>query len=329
MNEKSYRILVTDPLDEAGISLLADADDAAYELRYDLEKEDLLETIGGYHALIVRSGTQVSRDVIEAGNDLRVIGRAGIGVDNIDLQAATQRGILVMNAPDANALSTAEHTWALILASCRHIVPAHESLHTGNWQRSSFKGIQLQGKKLGIIGFGRIGSLVAARAHGFGVLVQAFDPYVSPAVFAEAGVRQLSLDKLVASSDLISIHASLTSETERMLDANTFGKMKTGVIIINTARGRIIDEAALAEALKIGKVKAAALDVYSYEPPRNSPLIGLPNIIHTPHLAASTTEAQRDVALQIVDQVLEALRGRAYHNVVNKGALQQYDLHAG
>ena len=313
-----YKILITDKLGQAGLDRLAEIKDATYDLKTGLSKSELLTTIPGYDALIIRSGTQVDADVLAAGKALKVVGRAGIGVDNIDVKAATMRGIIVTNTPGANSIATAEQTMALMLAASRHTVPAHNSLAAREWQRSKFTGGQLYRKTLGVVGFGRIGRLVAKRAQAFGMEVLAYDPYVSEEVGRELGVTLVDMDDLLAQSDYITLHTSLLPETTGMINADTIGQMKDGVILINAARGKLVDEAALANALKSGKVKAAGLDVFYSEPPADdNPLIGLPNVVHTPHIAASTIEAQRDVATQIVDQVLDALRGKDFRNAIN------------
>ncbi|MDX1662176.1 MAG: phosphoglycerate dehydrogenase [Candidatus Promineifilaceae bacterium] len=312
-----YKILISDKLGEAGLQRLDETTDAAYDVKTDLTREELLEVIPEYEALIVRSGTKVDAELLEAAERLRVIGRAGIGVDNIDIRAATMQGIIVMNTPQANAIATAEQTMALMLALSRHTHLAHASLHAGEWRRSEFVGVQLYRKTLGIIGFGRIGRLVARRGQAFGMEVVAYDPFVSEEVGRELGVLLVDLDDLLAQSDYISLHTASTPETEKMINAKTIAQMKEGVRLINAARGKLIDENALAAALDSGKIAAAALDVYSVEPPLDNPLLGRPNVLHTPHLGASTREAQRDVATQIVDQVLDALRGRDFRNAIN------------
>jgi D-3-phosphoglycerate dehydrogenase / 2-oxoglutarate reductase len=312
-----YHILISDKLGEAGLQRLDAATGISYDVKTNLTKEELLTIIPDYDALIIRSGTQVDADVIAAGENLKVIGRAGIGVDNVDLRAATMAGIIVMNTPHANSIATAEQTMALMLALSRHTVQAHASLRQGEWRRSDFVGVQLYGKTLGIIGIGRIGQLVARRAQAFGIEIVAFDPFVSEAVALEIGVTLVDLDDLLAQADYITLHASATAETQGMINATTLAQMKNGVRIVNVARGKLIDEPALADALQSGKVAGAALDVYGKEPPEGNPLIGLPNVVHTPHLGASTVEAQHDVATEIVDQVLNALRGEGVGNAVN------------
>ena len=312
-----YKILISDKLGEAGIDRLNEAKDIQFDVKLGLEKEQLLNIIAGYDAIIVRSSTKVDRDVIEAGKNLQVVGRAGIGVDNIDIQAATSRGVLVMNTPQANAVATAEQAMALMLAVTRNTAPAHASLLAGEWKRAEFTGTQLYRKTLGLIGFGRIGRLVAQRALAFGMEVLAFDPFVSEEVARELGVILVDLDDLLPQSDYISLHTIITPDTEHIIDDETLGKMKKGVVIINSARGKLINEDALVKALQSGQVAAAAIDVYGEEPPKNNPLIGMSRVLHTPHLGASTKEAQHDVATQIVDQILDALRGDDFKNTIN------------
>ena len=313
-----YKILISDKLGQVGLDRLDEMPDAAYDMITGMSKEELIAKISDYDALIIRSGTQADADVLAAGSNLKVVGRAGIGIDNIDVKAATMRGIIVTNTPGANSIATAEQTMALMLATSRHTVPAHASLAAGEWQRAKFTGVQLYRKVLGIVGFGRIGRLVASRAQAFGMEVIAYDPYVSEEVGRELGVALVDLEDLWAQADYITLHTALVPETEKLINAESLSQMKDGVVIMNAARGKLIDEQALAAALQSGKVKAAGLDVYSSEPPApDNPLIGLPNVIHTPHVAASTIEAQRDVAIQIVEQVLDALRGADFRNTVN------------
>lgn len=312
-----YRILISDKLGTAGLDRLAQMTDTTYDMKTGLSKQELLDILPEYDALIVRSDTKVDADVLAAGTNLKVVGRAGIGIDNIDVQAATMRGIIVMNTPTANNIATAEQTMALMLAISRHTAVAHESVKAGEWTRSKFVGTQLYGKTLGIIGLGRIGRLVAVRAKAFGMEVVAFDPYISEEVGRELDVTLLDLDDLLPQADYITLHTAITPETTQMINAETIGQMKDGVVIINVARGKLVNEQALAEALQNGKVKAAAVDVYSSEPPQENPLIGLPNVLHTPHLGASSMEAQRDVAIQMVDQIVDALRGDDFRNTLN------------
>lgn len=315
------RILIADKLGSAGLERLGQMSDMSYDLRTGMTKEELLSVIPDYDAVIVRSDTSIDADVIAAGKRLKVIGRAGIGVDNINVAAATEQGIMVMNTPHSNSIAAAEQTLLLMLVASRKAVQAHNSMMAGEWERSRYVGTELFGKTLGIIGFGYIGRLVAHRAQAFGMNVVASDPYVSVEAGKELNVTILPLDELLATSDLISLHAIVTPETVGLINARTIAAMKDGVIIVNVARGKLIDEQALAEALKTGKVAAAGLDVFQMEPPANCPLLGLPNVIHTPHLGASTQEAQRNVGIEIAEQIADALRGVAYRNVINPVAV--------
>lgn len=312
-----FRILISDKLGQDGLNRLDAAKDVTYDMITGLSEPELIARIPDYQGLIIRSGTKVTADVLAAGKNLKVVGRAGIGVDNIDIRAATMNGVIVMNTPQANSIATAEQTVALMLAASRHTAQAHISLAGGEWQRSKFVGQQLYRKVLGLIGFGRIGRLVAKRAQAFGMEVVAYDPFVSEEIGRELGVTLLDMEDLLAQSDYISLHTALLPETIKLINADVIRQMKDGVIFVNAARGKLVDEAALAEGLTSGKIKAAGIDVFEKEPPENSPLIGLPNVVHVPHLGASTVEAQRDVATQIVDQVLDALRGLDYRNAIN------------
>ncbi|MBT8203601.1 MAG: phosphoglycerate dehydrogenase [Acidimicrobiia bacterium] len=313
-----FRVLVSDDIGAHGIELLRRADDVQCDVETGLSSEDLIAAIPGYQALIVRSGTTVTREILTAGNSLTVIGRAGMGVDNIDVTAATEQGVIVMNTPAANSVATAEQTMALMLATTRHTAAAHQTMAEGRWDRKRFAGTELQGKMLGIVGFGRIGRLVAARAGAFGMHVLAFDPYVSEEVAREAGVTLVNLDELFRDADYVTLHVPSSPDTDNIISEASIASMKDGVVIINAARGSLIDEEALAAALRSGKVRAAGIDVYRSEPPpADHPLIGLPNVVHTPHLGASTAEAQRDVSAQIAEQVIEALRGSDIRNAVN------------
>jgi D-3-phosphoglycerate dehydrogenase / 2-oxoglutarate reductase len=312
-----FRILISDKLGQDGLDRLAAANDVTFDVKTGLSKEELIKIIPDYHALIVRSGTKPDAEILAAGKNLKVVGRAGIGVDNVDVRAATMNGIIVMNTPQANSIATAEQAMALMLAVSRHTAQSHSSLKEGEWKRSQFAGTQLYRKMLGVIGFGRIGRLVAKRAQAFGMEVIAYDPFVSEEIGRELGVMLVDLEDLLGQSDYISMHTALLPETKNLINTKTISQMKDGVIFINAARGKLVDEHALAEGLKSGKIKAAGIDVFESEPPGDSPLIGLPNVVHTPHLGASTVEAQRDVATQIVDQVLDALRGKDFRNAIN------------
>ena len=312
-----FRILVSDKLGAAGLALLDAAEDATYDMKTGLSPDELKAILPEYDALIIRSGTKATADIIAAGDNLKVIGRAGIGVDNIDIPAATRRGVIVMNTPTANSIATAEQALALMLAASRHTAVAHNSLAQGEWRRSEFVGQELHGKTLGIVGFGNIGRLVATRAQAFGMDVLAFDPYVSEEVGREMGVTLVDLDDLLAAADYITLHTAATPETTGLINADAIAQMKDGVIVVNDARGKLIDEEALLAGLDSGKIKCAALDVYRSEPPKDNPLIGHPKVLHTPHLGASTVEAQTAVAEQIVEQVLDALRGTDFRNALN------------
>ena len=268
-------------------------------------------------ALIVRSATRVDAAVMQAAPRLRVIGRAGVGVDNIDLDAATRRGILVMNTPGGNSVSVAEHTLALLLSLARSIPQLSSSVHAGRWEKSAAAGTELRGKLLGLVGLGRVGFEVARRVRAFEMRVAAADPYVSPDVAREEGVEILPLDDLLRRADYVSLHASLSPSTEKMINAASLAKMKQGARLINSARGELVDEQALAAALRSGHLAGAAVDVFTEEPPRNSPLIGLPNLIATPHVAGSTIEAQEEVGFLIAQQVRDYLASGILRNAVN------------
>jgi D-3-phosphoglycerate dehydrogenase / 2-oxoglutarate reductase len=268
-------------------------------------------------ALIVRSAVQVDADLLEHARKLRVIGRAGVGVDNIDLDAATRKGIAVMNTPGANAIAVAEHALALMLAMARHISRANELMHAGKWEKKSLQGTELRGKTLGIVGLGRIGLEVARRARAFGMEIVAHDPFVSTAVAKEQGIRLAKLEEVYAAADYLTLHVGLTPQTAGMINADSVKRMKRGVRLVNCARGELVDEAALALAVKQGLVAGAALDVFTDEPLKNSPLTAVENIILTPHIAGSTNEAQEAVGYQIAMQVKEYLKHGVIQNAVN------------
>ncbi len=313
-----HRVLIADKLGPAGLELLETMGDVEMTVSLGLAKDELLKVVGEYEALIVRSATKVDEDVIAAGNRLVVVGRAGVGVDNIDVAAATRKGVVVMNTPQANSIATAEQAMALMLAASRHTARAHASVAAGEWARNEFTGIELAGRTLGIVGFGRIGREVARRARAFQMDVLAYDPYVSEQVARDQSVTLVEFDELLSRSDVVSLHCALSATTRHLLNATSLSTLKKGAIVVNAARGDLVDEDALAVALESGHVLAAGLDVFSNEPPAaDNPLIGLRNVVHTPHLGASTHEAQRDVALQVVEQVVEALRGEGIRNSVN------------
>ena len=324
MSTQAHKVLITDSLAEQGRAILEAASGIETDYRPGLKPEEIRQIIGGYDALIVRSGTRATAEIIDAGTRLRVIGRAGIGVDNIDVEAASKRGIVVMNTPGGNNVTTAEHTITLLLAMARNIPQANASLRGGKWERNKFTGVEVCGKTLGIIGVGNIGSVVADRAQGLRMKVIAYDPYLSAEAAARGGIELVALDDLYARADFISVHTPLTAETRGLVGAAAFAKMKKTVRIVNCARGGIVDEAALAEAIRSGRVAAAALDVYVEEPPpKDHPLLSLDAVVTTPHLGASTDEAQINVAIAIAEQVVDFLtRGevRAAVNVPNLSA---------
>jgi D-3-phosphoglycerate dehydrogenase / 2-oxoglutarate reductase len=320
------KVLVKEDIGDPGVALLREHFDV--ELGTDWSDVQLAERIGEYHGILIRSATKMTAPLIERARSLRVIGRAGVGVDNVDVEAATKRGIVVANAPQSNVVTAAEHTMAMLLALARNIPQAHSSLTSGKWERSKFSGVELYDKTLGILGFGRIGQLVAHRARGFGMRVLAFDPFVSAERYRELGVEKVSSsDELYASSDFISLHLPKTLETEGWLDADAFAKMRDGVRILNVARGGLIDDAALKDALDSGKVGGAALDVFPSEPITDYPLFsGYDNVVVTPHLGASTAEATDRAGYQSAEQVVAALRGEVVATAVNIPAVEAEDM---
>ncbi len=313
----SARVLVREDVGESGLSLLREHFDVV--TGFDWSPETLAERIGEFDAILVRSATKLTAELIERGERLRVIARAGVGVDNVDVAAATRRGIVVANAPQSNVVTAAEHTLALLLALARNIPQAHASLTAGRWERGKFSGVELYEKQLGILGFGRIGQLVAARARGFGMHVIAFDPLVSAERFRELGVEKAaSLDAVYACADFITVHLPMTDETRGIIDATAIAKMRDGVRILNVARGGLIDDQALQAALDSGKVAGAALDVFPREPITDYPLfVGYPNVVVTPHLGASTAEATDRAGFQSAEQIVAALTGGAVTTAVN------------
>ena len=315
------KVLVSDNLAKEGIEVLKKEKDLTVDVKLNLKPEELISCIGEYDALLVRSETKVTKEVIEAAKNMKVIGRAGVGVDNIDVAAASRKGIIVMNAPDANTISTAEQTMSLIMSMSRNIPQAYASLKSKKWDRKKFVGVELNGKILGVIGLGRIGTEVVKRALSFGMKVLAFDPLVSHEKALKLQVELVSLDELISSSDYITVHTPLTADTKHMISDKEFANMKDGVRVVNCARGGIIDEAALYNALKSGKVAGASLDVFEKEPPFESPLLELDNVIVTPHLGASTEEAQINVSVVVAEQVIDTLRGKGVRNAVNIPAI--------
>ena len=312
------RVLVSDLLSQQGLDVLTKSGDFEVDVILDLSHEELLERIADYNALLIRSATKVTAEVINAATQLKVIGRAGVGVDNIDVQAATRNGILVVNTPTGNTIAAAEHTIAMLLALARNIVPAGISLRNKTWQRNDFIGVELYRKIFGSIGLGRIGREVAERAQAFGMQVIAYDPYISANAAERIGIRLVDRETLFQEADYISVHTHLNAETYHSIGASEFALMKSSCRLINCARGGIIDEAALYHALKAGQLAGAALDVFENEPATDTPLLELENVLALPHLGASTSEAQEHVAIEVAQQVRNALRGEPVANAVNQ-----------
>ena len=313
-----FAILAADVLAEDGLALLRD--DPRFELteKPGQSETELAACIGEYDAIVIRSGARITASVLKSPGRLRMIARAGVGVDNVDLAAATAAGIIVLNTPDANTLSTAEHTMAVMLGLARRIPQAHMHLADGGWERSRFKGVQLAGKTLGVVGFGRIGRAVAARALALEMSVIAYDPLVCEETALGGRVRLCNaLDALLSEADVITLHAAATPQTRHLIDAAALNRMKPSAMLINCARGELVDETALAAAIRAGRLGGAGVDVYSREPPENNPLIGLERVLHTPHLGALTVEAQRAVSIDAVRGVIDFLRDGTVRNAVN------------
>jgi D-3-phosphoglycerate dehydrogenase len=322
---EQYRVLVAEKIADTGVDMLRERFDV--DLGTDWSREQLLEKIGNYHGILIRSATKLDAEVIERADNLRVVGRAGVGVDNVDVAAASKRGIIVANAPEANTVAAAEHTVALMLALARNIPQAHASLTSGKWERSKFGGTEVEGKTLGVLGFGRIGQLVAIRARAFGMNVVAFDPFVSSERFKELGVEKAETPAdVLAAGDFITLHLPKTPETQGFLNAETLAQCKDGVRIINVARGPLVVDADLQAALDSGKVAGAALDVFAKEPITDHPLFGYPNVVVTPHLGASTAEAQDRAGVQTAEQVVLALTGGVVSTAVNIPAVSAEDM---
>ncbi|MCX8207478.1 MAG: phosphoglycerate dehydrogenase [Methanothrix sp.] len=309
------RVLVSDPLAEEGIRRLETA--AEVDVITNLSPEELVERIKGYDALVIRSGTKVTADVINAADRLKVIARAGVGVDNVDVDAATKKGIIVVNAPGGNTISAAEHTIAMMLALARNIPQAHASVRRGEWNRKKYTGVEVFNKTLGIIGLGRIGTEVAKRMKAFGMRILAYDPFITESKAAELGIKLASLEEIYRESDFITVHTPLTPETRNMIDEPQIKMMKPTVRLINCARGGIINEAALAKAVAENRIAGAAVDVYTKEPPVGNPLLEQERIITTPHLGASTAEAQINVALAVADQIIAISKGQLPTTAIN------------
>ncbi|MGR3571779.1 phosphoglycerate dehydrogenase [Brevirhabdus sp.] len=312
------KVLVSDKLSETAVQIFRDRGiDVDFQPALGKDKDKLLEVIGQYDGLAIRSATKVSDKVLAAATNLKVIGRAGIGVDNVDIPAASKKGVIVMNTPFGNSITTAEHAMAMMMAVARQIPEASASTHAGKWEKSRFMGVELTAKTLGVVGAGNIGSIVIDRAHGLKMKVIAYDPFLSEERAEKLGVRKVELDELWAKSDFITFHVPLTDKTRGILSRDAIAQLKPGVRIVNCARGGLVDEAALAEALKDGRVAGAAFDVFAEEPATDSPLFNLPNVVVTPHLGAATTEAQENVALQVAEQMSDYLLTGAVSNALN------------
>jgi D-3-phosphoglycerate dehydrogenase len=313
-----YKVLVSDPISDQGIQHLYDASDIEVVKQTGLTEDQLVEVIGEYDALLVRSQTKVTPRIFDAAKKLKVVGRAGVGVDNIDLNAATERGVIVINAPDGNTVSTCEHTFAMIMAVARQIPQAYKKTVSGIWDRKSFLGVELNNKVLGVIGMGRIGSEVARRGKAFGMEVIGYDPFLTAERAEKMGVKLGSVNDIAAQADFITVHTPLTNETRHIVGKAQFALMKKGVRIVNCARGGIVDEVALIDAMNEGIVAGAAFDVFEVEPPAaDHPFLHHPNMIVTPHLGASTFEAQENVAIDVSEQVINILRSEPFKNAVN------------
>ena len=310
------KVLAMDKTAEEGLKLIREAG-IEVDSKTGLSEEELVKIIPEYDAMIVRSETRITPKILEAGKKLKIVGRAGVGVDNIDLPTATKNGVIVVNSPEGNTVAAAEHTWAMLLSMARQIPQAYGKLKSGVWDKKSFKGIEVLNKTLGIVGLGKIGRRVASYALGMGMRVIASDPFVTPEYAKNLGVELKSLEEVIKQADFLTFHIPKTKETAGLVNAETIAKMKKGVRIVNVARGGIVDEKALYDALKSKHVAAAALDVFEIEPCESSPLFELENIVVTPHLGASTVEAQVNVAIDVAEQIIEVLKGGAARSAVN------------
>jgi D-3-phosphoglycerate dehydrogenase / 2-oxoglutarate reductase len=320
-----FRVLVAEKIAATGVDMLKERFDV--DLGTDWSREQLLDRISAYHGILIRSATKLDAEVIEKADNLKVVGRAGVGVDNVDVQAASKRGIIVANAPEANTVAAAEHTVALMLALARNIPQAHASLTSGKWERSKFGGTEVEGKTLGILGFGRIGQLVAIRARAFGMTVVAYDPFVSDTRYRELGVEKAeNASDVLRQADFLTLHLPKTPETQGFINKDTLVQCKDGVRIINVARGPLVVDEDLKDAIDSGKVAGAALDVFTTEPITDHPLFGYPNVVVTPHLGASTAEAQDRAGVQTAEQVVAALTGGVVSTAVNIPAVSAEDM---
>jgi D-3-phosphoglycerate dehydrogenase / 2-oxoglutarate reductase len=312
------KVLISDSIEKECIDILKEGQALEVDVKTGLPPEELKKIIGAYSAIVVRSATKLTADILEHAKNLKVIGRAGSGLDNVDLKAATKKGIICMNTPGGNTVSTAEHTFSMLLALSRNIPQANQTLKNGVWEKKKFKGVEVYNKVLGIIGLGKIGKEVAKRAQGFGMQVLCYDPFLTADVASQLEIKLMELDDVIGLADYITVHTPLSDQTKHMISTAQFKKMKKGVRILNCARGGIIDEQALCEALKSGQVAGAALDVFEVEPPpQDHPLLAFENVIATPHLGASTEEAQVNVAIAIAHQIRDALLNNTIRNAVN------------
>ncbi|HEX8463581.1 MAG TPA: phosphoglycerate dehydrogenase [Abditibacterium sp.] len=309
------KVLVCDPIAENGIEILKTA--AEVDVQIGLSEDQLVEIAANYDALMVRSQTKITRRVLEAATKLQIVGRAGVGVDNIDVPAATERGVIVVNSPAGNTVAVAELALGMMLSLVRKLIPAHQSIAEGEWKRSKFLGTELYGKTLGIVGVGRIGVEVSRRATAFGMKILGYDPFLTTTRAEQLGIEATSIEDILKRADFVTLHTPLTKETKHLINEQSLSSMKPGAIILNCARGGIIDETALYEALKNGVIGGAGLDVYEIEPPKDNPLRELENVILTPHLGASTEEAQVEVALDVARQIVDVLEGRPPQSAVN------------
>lgn len=309
------KVLICDPVAQAGIDILKKS--CEVEVKAGLTEDELIQIAPQFDAFMVRSQTKITRPVLEAATKLQIVGRAGVGVDNIDVAAATERGVIVVNSPGGNTVAVAELVFGMMLSLVRRLIPAHESMMAGDWKRSSFMGKQVWGKTLGVVGVGRIGAEVIRRAQAFDMKVLGFDPFLTSARAAQLGIEAVSVEEIQKRADFITVHTPLTKETKNLFNAAAMERMKDGAILINCSRGGIVDEDALCDALKSGKLAGAGLDVFAVEPPQDSPLRKLENVVLTPHLGASTEEAQVEVALDVARQIVEVLAGRPPQSAVN------------
>ncbi len=318
-----YRVLVSDKISQEGVDILKEESHIEVEVSFGMSKDELKRIIGDFDGIIIRSATKLTRDVLEEAKNLKVIGRAGSGLDNVDVEFATRRGIVVMNTPGGNTITTAEHAISLLLSCVRKIPQATASMKEGKWEKSKFIGVEVTDKVLGVVGLGRVGSAVAERAKGLKMRVLGYDPYISQERAEHLGVKLVNLDELLKESDFITIHTPLNESTRNLIDKSAFSKMKRGVFIVNCARGGIVNEMDLYDAIKEGIVQGAALDVFEKEPPERLPLFDLDEVVLTPHLGASTHEAQKKVAIDVAKQIIDFLVHGIVRNAVNAPSVKE------